>query len=61
MTNEHDLNIIKCNIKSQYAHDDEFLGIQLNSEELSVLHVIFDILCFSESWLTDATKQLASF
>ena len=28
---------------------------------LSVLRVKFDILCFSESWLTDATKQLIIF
>ena len=54
-TNVNDLNIIHCNIRSLYAHHDEFLAL------LSVLRVKFDILCFSESWLTDATKQLINF
>ena len=49
------MNTIHCNIRSLYAHHDEFLSL------LSVLRVKFDILCFSESWLTDATKQLLNF
>ena len=55
VTNVNDLKIIDCNIRSLYAHHDEFLAI------LSILCVRFDILCFSESWLADATKQLISF
>ena len=55
VTNVNDLNIIHCNIRSLSAHHDEFLSL------LSVLWVKFDILCFSESWLTDATKQLINF
>ena len=47
VTNVNDLNIIHCNIRSLYAHHDEFLSL------LSVLRVKFDILCFPESWLTD--------
>ena len=43
------LNIIGCNIRSLYAHHDEFLAL------LNILHVKFDILCLSESWRTDAT------
>ena len=53
--NVNDLNIIHCNIRSLYAHHDKFLSL------LSVLSVKFYILCFSESWLTDATKQLINF
>ena len=55
VTNVNDLNIIHCNIRSLYAHHDEFLSL------LSILWVKFHILCFSESWLTDATKQLINF
>ena len=55
VTNVNDLNIIHCNIRSLYAHHDEFLSL------LRVLSVKFDILCFSESWLTDTTKQLINF
>ena len=55
ITNVNDLNIIHCNIRFLYAHHDEFLAL------LSVLHVKIYILCFTESWLTDATKQLVSF
>ena len=55
VTNANDLNIIHCNIRSLYAHHDEFLSF------FSVLRVKFDILCFSESWLTDTTKQLINF
>ena len=54
-TNVNDLNIIHCNIRVLYAHHDEFLSL------LSVLRVKIHILCFSESWLTDATKQLINF
>ena len=54
-TNVNDLNIIHCNIRSLYAHHDEFLAL------LSVFRVKFYILCFSESWLTDATIQLINF
>ena len=55
VANVNDLNIIHCNIRSLYAHHDEFLSL------LSVLRDKFDILCFSQSWLTDATKQLINF
>ena len=55
VTNVKDLNIIHCNIKSLHAHHDEFLAL------LSVLRVKFDISCFSDSWLTDTTKQLINF
>ena len=55
VTNVNDLNIIYCNIRSLYEHHDGFLAL------LSVLRVKFDILCFSLSWLTDATKQLIIF
>ena len=54
-TNVNDLNIIHSNIRSLYAHHDEFLALR------NVLSVKFSILCFSESWLTDATKQLICF
>ena len=43
VTNVNDWNIIHCNIRSLYAHHDEFLSL------LSVLRVKFDILYFSES------------
>ena len=55
VTNVNYLNIIHCNIESLYAHHNEFLSL------LSVLRDKFDILCFSESWLTDATKQVINF
>ena len=41
VTNVNDLNIIHCNIRSLYAHHDEFLSL------LGVLRVKFNILCFS--------------
>ena len=47
VTNVNDLNIIPCNTRSLYAHDDKFFAL------FSILLV--DILCFSESWPTDAT------
>ena len=51
-TNVNDLSIIHCDIRSLYAHHDEFLAL------LSVLHINVGIFCFSfESWLTVATKQ----
>ena len=50
--NVNDLNIIHYNIRSLYAHHDEFLALR------RVLHVKFYILCFSESWLTDAINWL---
>ena len=40
VTNVNDLNIIQSNIRSLYAHHDEFLAL------LSVLRVKFDILRF---------------
>ena len=55
LTDVHDLYIIHCNIRSLYAHHDEFLAL------LRVIYVKFDLLCFSKSWLTDATKQFTSF
>ena len=47
VTNVNDLNIIHCNIRSLYAHHDEFLSL------LRVFRVKFDILCFSAWELTD--------
>ena len=55
VTNVNDLNIIHCYIRSVCAHHDEFLSL------LCILCVTFDILCFSESWLTEATKQMINF
>ena len=55
ITNVNNLNIIHYNIRSLYAHHDEFLAL------LRALHVKFVILYFSESWLTNATKQLVIF
>ena len=55
VTKVNDFNIIHCNIRSLYAHHDEFLAL------LRALRVKFYILCFSESWLMGATKQLISF
>ena len=55
VTNVTDLYIIHYNIRFLYVRHDEFLAL------VSVLHVKFDILRFSECWLTDATKQLVNF
>ena len=46
VTNVNNLNTIHCNIRSLYAHHNEFLSL------LGILCVKFGILCFSESWLT---------
>ena len=54
-TNVNYFNIIHWNIKSLYAHHDKFFALH------SVLLIQIYILCFSESWLMDATKQLVSF
>ena len=55
VTNVNDSNIIHSNIRFLCAHHDEFLAL------LSILCVKFYILCFSESWLMDVTKQLINF
>ena len=42
----------------KYLHIVKPNLLYLNKCFFSYLHVKFDILCFSESWLIDATKQL---
>ena len=50
--NEEDFSVYHLNICSLYPKFDEILG------ELSLLTFNFDILCFTETWLTDESKGL---
>ena len=50
-----DLNIFHINIRSLYSNLDD-----INSF-LQLIKYKFNILCFTESWLSNATKDLVSF
>ena len=54
-TDLSDLKILHLNIRSLKSNDDYF------SAFLSELKCNFDVICLTESWLTEDTKQLYNF
>ena len=52
---DRNLSVVHINIRSLYPKIEEVKA------ELSLLDFQFDVLCFTESWLTDHIKNLVSF
>lgn len=50
-----DLKILCYNIRSLHAHHQELEAL------LALINCQFDIICFTESWLSDANKDLIKF